>query len=331
MAGFGEIIGHEQTVTHLKRAIAADKVGHAYLFQGPDGSGKKLLAETFAKALLCEAEEKDTQPCGVCSACRRAAGHNHPDIIYVTHEKPALITVDEIRQQVVGDVAVKPYEGKYKVYIIEDAEKMNAAAQNTLLKTLEEPPAYAVILLLTVNAQALLETIRSRCILLDLKMVDSDLAEAFIMERMQIPDYQARFCVAFAQGSIGKAMELASSEYFTQIQKTALMVATKARDMDVSQLTQVIKDVSQYKVTIHDFLDILAVWYRDVLYFKATRDASRLVFRDQLQHIRTSAKLSSYEGIETILTALDTAGKRLDAYASFDLTMELLFLTIKEN
>ena len=329
MAGFKDIIGHEQTVAHLRRSIESDKVAHAYLIQGETGTGKRLLADTFAQALLCSAP--GSEACGTCHDCRQVLSGNHPDIVYVTHEKPGLISVDEIRKQVVGDVQIKPYNGKYKIYIIEEAEKMNQQAQSALLKTLEEPPSYVVILLLTVNAAALLETIRSRCIQLTLQPVSDELVEQYLMDHLQIPDYQARLCLAFAQGSIGKAMELASSESFAQIRRTALMVATKVRDMDVSQIASVVREVTQYKVSIGEFLDILAVWYRDVLYFKATRTADSLIFRDQLQQIRQTAKLSSYEGIETILEAIRTAKQRLDANVSFDLTMELLFMTIKEN
>ena len=329
MGKFADIIGHEQTIAHLRRAIETGKVAHAYLIQGGDGTGKRLIADTFAQALQCT--EGGSEACGTCHDCRQAMSGNHPDIIHVTHEKPGLISIDEIRRQVVGDVQIKPYNGKYKIYIIEEAEKMNPQAQNALLKTLEEPPEYAVIILLTVNASGLLDTIRSRCIQLDLQPVKDELVEQYLMDHLQIPDYQARLCLAFAQGSIGKAMELAASENFAQIRRTALMVAVRARDMDLSQITATVKEITQYKVSIVEFLDILAVWYRDVLYFKATRTADSLIFRDQLQQIRRTASLSSYEGIETILEAIETAKRRLDANVNFDLTMELLFLIIKEN
>ena len=329
MAGFSKIIGHESTIQHLRQALAADRVAHAYLIEGEDGSGKKLIAQTFAEALQCQQLKDDA--CGECVSCHKAASHNHPDILYVTHEKPNLISVGEIRSQLVGDVQVRPYESPYKVYIVEDAEKMNTEAQNALLKTLEEPPEYAVILLLTVNAQSLLETIRSRCVKLELKPVKDELVEAYLMEHLQIPDYQARLCLAFAQGSIGKAMELASSESFAQIRSTAVMLVSRAREMEISQLAGIVREMTQYKVTIRDFLDILAVWYRDVLYCKATTKADALIFRDQLQQIRQTARTSSYEGIETILEAIRVAQRRLEANVNFDLTMELLFMTIKEN
>ena len=329
MARFEDIAGHEPAAEHLKRAVQEGKISHAYLFQGEAGIGKRMLAEIFAQALLCERETD--RPCDVCKSCHQVQTHNHPDVIYVTHANPGAIKVDEIRSQVVSDIVIRPYTGKYKVYIIEDAEKMNAQAQNALLKTLEEPPEYAVILLLTVNAGLLLETIRSRCVRLDMLPVRQEVVEAYLMEHAKIPDYQARLCAAFAQGSIGKAMELARSENFAQIRTTALMIATRAKEMDTPQIAATVKEMAQYKVTINEFLDILAVWYRDVLTFKATRDVETLIFRDQLQQIRKAASLSSYEGIEQILNAIATAKERIAANVGFDLTMELLFLTIKEN
>lgn len=329
MAGFGDIIGHQQMQQHLENAILSNKVGHAYLFQGDPGSGKRLMANTFAMALQCEAG--GAKGCGQCHSCKQAVSRNHPDIIYVTHEKPNSIGVDDIRGQLVSDVMIKPYNGKYKVYIVSEAEKMTVQAQNALLKTLEEPPAYAVILLLTTNASVLLDTIRSRCVLLNLKPVPDDQVRKYLMENLEIPDYQADICVAFAQGSIGRAAALASSENFNAIKASAMQLVNNIKEMDINDVISGVKNVMQYKVDINDYLDILAVWFRDVLYFKATRDIDGIIFRDQLKGIRKNASTSSYEGLEVILKALQTAKTRLDANVNFDLTMELLFLTMKEN
>lgn len=329
MAGFGDIIGHQQMQQHLENAILSNKVGHAYLFQGDPGSGKRLMANTFAMALQCEAG--GAKGCGQCHSCKQAVSRNHPDIIYVTHEKPNSIGVDDIRGQLVNDVMIKPYNGKYKVYIVSEAEKMTVQAQNALLKTLEEPPAYAVILLLTTNASVLLDTIRSRCVLLNLKPVPDDQVRKYLMENLEIPDYQADICVAFAQGSIGRAAALASSENFNAIKASAMQLVNNIKEMDINDVISGVKNVMQYKVDINDYLDILAVWFRDVLYFKATRDIDGNIFRDQLKGIRKNASTSSYEGLEVILKALQTAKTRLDANVNFDLTMELLFLTMKEN
>lgn len=135
MPGFEEIVGHEQIVTHLKSAMKLGKVSHAYILSGEKGCGKKLLADVFAETLQCE--KGGTEPCGSCHSCVQAQSGNHPDIIHLMHEKPNSISVDDVRTQIVNDVLIKPYSGKYKIYIVPDAEKMTAAAQNALLKTTE--------------------------------------------------------------------------------------------------------------------------------------------------------------------------------------------------
>ena len=137
--------------------------------------------------------------------------------------------------------------------------------------------------------------------------------------------------MAFSQGSIGKSISLASSENFNAIKAAAIQLLTHAKEMDIQEIVSTVKNVVQYKITIHDFLDILSVWFRDVLYFKATQSVDGIIFRDQLKSIRSNASTSSYEGLEIILQAIQKAKLRLDANVNFELTMELLFLTIKEN
>ena len=119
MAGFQEIIGHNKIVEHLKNAIRMEKVSHAYILNGENNAGKMMIAEAFAMALQCESSEKegfDGQPCMNCRSCHQAAEHNQPDIIYVSHEKPNIISVDDIRHQINNDIAIKPYSSKYNCF-----------------------------------------------------------------------------------------------------------------------------------------------------------------------------------------------------------------------
>ena len=172
MAGFQDIIGQEQICEHLQTALKLQKVSHAYIINGERNSGKKFIARIFAMALQCTGEGE--KPCQVCRSCRQALSENHPDIIRITHEKPNSIGVEDIRTQVNNDMGIKPYQGPYKVYLIEEAEKMTVQAQNALLKTLEEPPEYAVFLLLTDNPNKMLPTIRSRCTALNLNALPEE-------------------------------------------------------------------------------------------------------------------------------------------------------------
>lgn len=329
MAFFSDILGNEQIIEHLQNAIRMGKVSHAYILNAPESSGKRMIAEAFAAALQCEKKEAD--PCGKCSSCRRAVSHNHPDIIYVQHEKPNTIGVDDIRVQINQDIAVKPYSSPYKIYIVDEAEKMNIQAQNALLKTIEEPPAYGVILLLTTNADTFLPTILSRCIRLDLKPVADDKLKDFLMKKCGVVDYQADICVGFSQGVVGKAITLASSTHFNEIKDAALQLLKRVKDIDLSEMIGAVKHVSEYKLDINDFFDIMMIWYRDVLLYKATADVNGLIFKDEVYEIKKQANTSSYHGIELMLEGLEKAKTRLNANVNFELVIELLLLTLKEN
>lgn len=337
MAGFKDIIGQEQIKEHLQNALSSNKISHAYIINGEKFSGKEFIAKVFAMALQCENagetvdEENRIEPCQQCHSCKQALSGNQPDIIRVSHEKPNTISVDDIRTQINNDIIIKPYSSPYKVYIINEAEKMNTQAQNAILKTLEEPPAYAVILLLTSNINAFLPTILSRCVVLNMKPVPDEKVRRFLMEHIQVPDYKADICVAFARGNIGKAKALASSEDFENVKNEALSLLKYIQDMELNEVVAAIKKINEYKMEINDYFDIMSIWYRDVLLFKATKDANHLVFREELGALRKCAQRSSYEGIEIVINALSTAKRRLDANVNFDLVMELLFLTIQEN
>lgn len=324
-----KVLGHEEVVKHLKNAAAMDKVSHSYIFAGEKGSGKKLLAKLFAMTLQCE--KHGDEPCLQCSSCKKAMNRNHPDIIYISHEKPNSIGIEDIREQLISDVSIKPYTGPYKIYIVDEAEKMTIQAQNALLKTIEEPPAYAVILLLANNNTGLLPTITSRCVTLNFKPVRDEVIRKYLMEELHVPDYQADVSVAFAQGNVGKAKQIATAEDFTEMMDAAFRILRRGSDMEVYEMVDALKNLSEQKHTIYEYLDLFLVWFRDVLLFKATKEMDSLVFKDEYNFIKERADKSSYEGLENIIKAIETAKARLQANVNFDLTMELLFLTIREN
>lgn len=330
MSRFTDIVGQEQLKEHLENAIKMNKVSHAYIINGERSSGKEFIAKTFAMALQCE-NRQGIEPCQECHSCKQALSGNQPDIIFVTHEKPGTIGVDDIRSQINGDVAIKPYSSPRKIYIMNEGEKMTVQAQNALLKTLEEPPEYAVILILTTNVDSLLPTILSRCVVLNMKPVKDAQIKKFLMENMEIPDYKADVCVAFARGNVGKARLLAKSEEFDKVKEEAITLLKYIGEMELNEVVAAIKKINEYKFDVNDYLDILSIWYRDVLLFKATHDVNNLIFREEIQYIRKVADKSTYEGIEKIIDALEKSKQRLNANVNFDLTMELLLLTIKEN
>lgn len=328
MTAFKDVIGHEGIIGHFKSSIEQGKVAHAYLIHGEKGTGKKLLAGLFAKTLQCEAG--GTDPCGKCRSCIQCDTGNQPDIIWVTHEKPSVISVDDIREQVNKSIIVRPYSSRYKVYIIPQGEMMNPQAQNALLKTLEEPPEYAVILLLTNNIDKMLPTIISRCITLNLRPVgELDMME--YLSRIGIPAAKAKFCVGFAFGNLGKAVRLATSEEYNEIKYDCVSILKNANKMEIYDFTEAVKRMTKYKLEIYDYIDLMMMWYRDILMLKVSGSPDKLLFKEEYSTLKQQANYISFEGIENVLDAMDKVKIRLEANVNFDIAMELLLLTIKEN
>lgn len=326
---FESIVGHDRIKEHLQNAIDMKKISHAYILNGQEGIGKKSLARVFAKTIQCE--QGGSNPCGTCHSCLQAESGNQPDIIWVKHEKPSTISVDDVRTQVNSDILIKPYSSRYKVYIIDEAQKMTTQAQNALLKTIEEPPEYGIIVLLTTNADSLLPTILSRCVTLNLKPLSNKEVEKYLMEKEKVPDYMAHFAASFAQGRLGRAISIVSSEDFNELKNKVIHLLKNVNDMELPELIEQIKDASSYKNNIEDYIDFMMMWYRDVLMYKSTNDANLVVFKDELKAIRTDATNRSYDGLNRILTAMDVAKVRLAANVNFELAMELMLLTIKER
>ena len=329
MPGFSNILGQEAVKDHLKKAIEYHKVSHAYILTGEKGMGKKMLANAFALSLLCE--KGGSEPCMQCHSCRQVLSGNHPDLIYVTHDKPASIGVEDVRNQINDTIAVRPYNGGYKIYIVDEAEKMTVQAQNALLKTIEEPPSYAVILLLTANEDAFLPTILSRCVQLKLKPLKDSAVKEYLLESMGVKEQDADVYAAFARGKLGKAIHLASSEEFKLMHSEMLYLLKSLKDMDITDILDFIKKLREEEVDIYECLDFMQLWYRDVLMFKVTKDVNLMIFKDQYTAINEISKNSGYDGLENILEAIDKARVRLNANVNTELVLELMLLVMKEN
>lgn len=328
MNTFADIYGHDKIKEHLQNGIRMNKVSHAYIFNGGLGSGKKMMANAFAAALECE--KQTGEPCMECHSCIQAESGNNPDIIWINHEKSGSIGVDDIRAQLIGDMQIKPYSNRYKIYIVDEAEKLTVQAQNALLKTIEEPPEYGIIILLTTNADIFLQTILSRCVRLDFKPVGDECVTKYLKDNYDLTDYEIKFAVGFAQGNIGRAVAIATSSDFAKLKESVLRVVKHAKEYSVTEIMNEVKAVTDYKASIDDYLDMLSMLYRDVLVFKSTNDTNGLIFKDEIGLIKTIGSQCSYEGLENILTAIDKVKIRLKANVNFDLVIELLIMTIKE-
>ena len=324
---FQEILGNEMIKEHFLKAIESHRISHAYILTGEEGTGRKSIANAFAMTLLCE--KGGTEPCMVCHSCKQALSGNHPDLIYMTHEKPASIGVDDIREQINDTIQIRPYSSYYKIYIVDEAEKMTVQAQNALLKTIEEPPSYAVIILITTNQEAFLPTILSRCVQLKLKPLKDFTVKSYLTEHLKVPEKDAELCAAFARGNLGKAIHLASSEEFKELYRRVMSLLKNVGSMDIGMLLDCIREIKEQNFDIYEVLDLMQLWYRDVLMYKVTKDMNLLVFKDEYRMINETGQKIDYAGLEAILAAIDTARTRLEANVNLDLAMELLLLTMK--
>lgn len=324
---FKDIIGNDMIKDHFKKAIENNKISHAYILTGEAGTGRKSIANAFSMALLCEKGGKE--PCMVCHSCKQVLSGNHPDLIYVKHEKPNSIGVDDIREQINDTIMIRPYSSYYKIYIVDEAEKMTVQAQNALLKTIEEPPSYAVIILITTNQEAFLPTILSRCVQLKLKPLKDFTVKSYLVEHLGVAEKEAEICAAFARGNLGKAIHLASSDAFKELYYKIMALVKNVDSMDIVDLMDRIREMKELNFDIGEVLDMLQLWYRDVLMFKVTKDMNLLIFKDEYKTINGMGQNVGYDGLEKILAGIETCRTRLNANVNMELAMELLLLTMK--
>lgn len=327
MADFKDIIGHEQVIHHMQNAIRQKKFSHAYLLCGEAGSGKRLAAEAFAKTILCE--EGCIEACGKCKSCKQIESGNHPDFKAVVREK-ATLGVKEIREQVTADVQIKPYSSEYKIYFIDEAEKMTEEAQNALLKTIEEPPEYAVFLLSVTRQELLLQTVLSRCVLLQFHPVATGKIKQFLMEKKGIPDYLAESAATFSGGLTGRAVQYAESESFSEQRDEVLHLVKHVDEMTMAEIMENVKIFAAKKDTADEYLEMILLWYRDVLLYKATKNLNMLLFRDQPEAIAAQAGKRSFENLQGIVEALEQVKQRMKSNVNFENALELLLLYMKE-
>ena len=205
---FGGFLGNEQLKQRLQTAFAKNQVSHCYLIVGPKGSGKRTLAVQMAAALQCVGEHP---PCHSCPQCHKALSGTHPDVIWVDDPDHVSIPVEKVRQTR-ADAFIRPNEGRKKIYIFPQAQKLNPAGQNALLKLIEEPPSYGVFLLLCDNADKLLATVRSRCVELHLSALKPDLIHQELVRRFpQASGQELQQAIASAGGNLGQAIDHLSS------------------------------------------------------------------------------------------------------------------------
>lgn len=327
MHSFSDIIGNEHIKRNLQNAIKSKRVSHAFIFSGATGTGKKLMAYTFAKALACASYPA---PCGECIPCRTFESGNNPDIIPVRTNGKS-IGVDEVREQITFKMRSKPYNGKYKIFVIEDANKLTVAAQNALLKTMEEPEQYGIFLLTCENYNIFLPTIISRTIILSINPLTNDMVSDYLIKKNVASKEDSEIFASYSEGSIGRAMSLADDEEFKALRINFLNLAESVENGDAADAIKAAEEMANYKEKVQDGLSVLALRYRNALVYSATGRTDLLTERLSAVQIKEFTKDKTLLQLTKRLESIIKAKNELLQNANTRITLEVMLLGCISN
>lgn len=318
---FSGIRGQERAVSFLKAAIASGRVGHAYIFFGPKGVGKRLCAVNFAKALNCVAP-KEGNPCDTCISCKKIDAMNHPDFVELSPEKDsASIKIDAVRA-LAKDISMKPYEARKKVYTIDDASMMKHEAQNALLKTLEEPVTDSVLILITSDISRLFSTIRSRAQEVRFFPLAADEVKDVLIAAYGIEKTRAHILAHISRGTLGGALLYNNDEVFEKRSRIIDAIEKKNFfDWDFDGISR--QELKMY-------LDVILTWYRDILVAKTGPVADDgFVNIDRKDAILKQAGRIEAGRIDDIIKEVISTASFLDQNANPKLAMSVLGFNIE--
>ncbi len=316
---FASIIGHDRQKDLLRRALSSGRLPHAYLFEGPAGIGKRLMALALARAIFCQ----QGNGCGDCAACRKVDHHNHPDLHFVEADGNS-IKIEQIRTMQ-KELSYRPLEAPKKICVIDDAEKLNLAAGNALLKTLEEPTANTLIILLTDRPDALLITVRSRCQRLPFARIERKLLMDVLCEQLAIDDTEAHILTSLANGSFKKALGK-DRDLYIEGRRELLKTLTGLSPGSVLPLFSFAEKLVQDKEMLPEILEIFQAFYRDLLLYRHGRPERELVNIDLMEKIHRVANNESTPSLLSKLSALDQTRRHLARNVNRQLAVEVLLM-----
>ncbi len=332
---FRDLVNQDHAVMLLRNAIRGGRVSHAYLFAGPSGVGRRDAALAFAQLLNCEHAGADA--CGDCPPCKLITTGQHPDVRIIDLERGLVLDPEDTTKTAVGlkqvlalrkEVVYPPYQGRWKVYIISDAEKMTTEAQNSLLKLLEEPPPQVVIILIAESVVSLLPTVVSRCQLLRFSFVPAPAIEQALVDRFNIPRGRARFLAALAGGRLGRAVTWANSDDALRLRETMLDLLQRLERADSLDRLDAAEMLAKEKDTLPELLEIALFWYRDLLVWQETADESLLINLDRQDAIAALAGQIPPAALNQRIAAVEEAKEALRRNVHPRLVLETLFLRL---
>ncbi|MFQ5827956.1 MAG: DNA polymerase III subunit delta' [Candidatus Methylomirabilia bacterium] len=321
-----KIRGHATQLELLARALESDRVAHAYAFVGPPGVGKKLTALAFAQALLCPSARSSVggtgglAGCGSCSACRRVEAGAHPDCRLVVPEGQS-IRIEQVRN-LERSAALRPYEGRWKVFIVDDADRMSLVTANALLKTLEEPPDRTVMILVLSRVKAVPATVISRCQVV--RFARLGLAEAVQLLRDRgLDQVTAEFLARACQGQVGLALAR-DPALLLERRDQAVALLTEIASQGPEALFARVEALGRDRAQVTELIEAVWLWHRDLLCAKAGGNWQLLISSDRQAELATAAGAASWEVIVEDLEACREAWKALEGNVSPRLTLEVL-------
>jgi DNA polymerase-3 subunit delta' len=298
---FKDIKGHEQAIHALKEDLRQGRLAASYLFLGPEGIGKRKTAIAFAKAANCEKAELDS--CDSCPSCLKIEAQNHPDVHRISGLNPDSIKIEDIRQ-LKKEIGLRAYEGKRKVFIIDNAHCFTAEASNALLKILEEPPGEACIILVSSKFTLLFKTIVSRCRIIRFYPLARPGLARILKEDYQLDELTVHFLAYFCEGRLGQGIELKDKDILKEKNKVIDEFALSAQ-ATISGATAERRD------TLRNYLNILAGWFRDVYMLKIGLPQTELIHLDRKQDLIKAASRYEFGDLEAIMNFISDSMRYL--------------------
>ncbi len=317
---FDSIVGHKQQKNILLRALNSQHVAHAYLFEGPDGVGKKMVAMDFVCAQLCQSKNG----CGCCSACLKVESNNHPDIHLLAAEGQAL-KIDQIRK-LQQDLSLRPMEANGKYCLIDGAEHLTTGAANALLKTLEEPQPGTILILLTNQPDKLLTTILSRCQRLSFSRLPKHNLAVILSSKLELDETQAKILASLSEGSFKKALGT-NRELFLEKRRTLIQSLSALSAGSIIPTFSLADELEKDKEVLPDILDIFQAFFRDLLLLKHNRPEEELVNLDLIDCLQRQ-KNTTTTSLLLKLKALETARFHLQRNVNRRLALEVMLMRI---
>lgn len=328
MYNFSSIIGHTNVIKSLQNSIANDRVSHAYIINSEDEMSRSMISNTFAKTLMCLKE--GVEPCNECASCRGYEHGNSVDVIQIDKEDKSSIGIETIRTKLVSDIEIRPYQSRYKIYMIKEADTMTEAAQNAILKTIEEPHQYAIILLESSNYKNFLTTILSRCRLIELKPITNKEMHEHIVNNTNIKKENVDMYLAYAQGNLSKFDEMTNKEEFIEFRNEIIRMTKLFLKLDIENMVEIKNFLSKNEKKYREAMDLLYLWYRDIAVVKEDVDHSYVINKDMIEELKLQAKEVTYNFINKVTDSIQYIKENIETNMNLKLATHVMLMRIKE-